>query len=132
MVVGKESLTMKLGDAWRTRAIGLFVVGLVCVAAVPAAYGAHVAMPYNPIHLPYETQIHAATLLPEGWKFFTRDPEEEAPYVLVRKETGWAPIAATNATAANWFGASRKSRAMAVELGRLMTDIPKEGWTACK
>jgi antimicrobial peptide system SdpA family protein len=102
------------------------------LGAIAAVYAGHVPIPYNPIHLPFETALSAAVFLPQGWKFFTRNPRAETTFVMERTARGWS-IAEGSATGslANALGASRRGRARSVELGQLMAQVPKSDWSDC-
>jgi antimicrobial peptide system SdpA family protein len=124
---------MESCESRRSRAVGLLVAGMWAAATVVAVYAAHVPMPYNPIHLPLEKAIPAAVFLPEGWKFFTRDPHEESIFVMERGPEGWTPMAGSaNGSLVNWLGASRMGRARSVELGQLMEQVSKTEWKECE
>jgi antimicrobial peptide system SdpA family protein len=118
--------------SWRSRAAGLLLAGMVGVAGLVAAYAAHVPMPYNPVHLPFEKSLTMARFLPEGWKFFTRDPREESVFVMAPSSEGWVPMAgAANGSLFNALGASRQGRARSVELGQLTSRVSKSEWRDC-
>jgi antimicrobial peptide system SdpA family protein len=105
---------------------------MVLAATVVGTYAGHLAIPYNALRLPGERSVHAEAFLPEGWKFFTRDPQEEAAYVVERTGDGWVPIGyAKTGAPENVFGASRSGRALYVELGRLLESVPKDRWQPC-
>jgi antimicrobial peptide system SdpA family protein len=117
---------------------GLRRAGAVLVAAVVTwgalgIYAVHACMPYNPIKLPAERALDIRILAPEGWKFFTRDPQEEAAYAFRAVEDGsFAPVPRDqNASSANLFGASRTGRLRGVEMGTLLEQIPDTDWTKC-
>jgi antimicrobial peptide system SdpA family protein len=118
--------------SWRSRTVGLLVALMVGAAGTVAAYAAHVPMPYNPVHLPLEKSFTIASFLPEGWKFFTRDPREESVFVMVRTPEGWMPMeGAANGSLLNALGASRQGRARSVELGQLTSRVAKSEWKDC-
>jgi len=117
----------------RTRRAGALMTGLWGIAAALGLYATHAAMPHNPIHLPYERQLQIQLLLPEGWKFFTRDPQDEDLLVLKPAGGAWAaPDNTSNGEAANFFGAARTGRAMFVEAGLLTANVPDWAWKECK
>jgi antimicrobial peptide system SdpA family protein len=123
---------MEKNDSMRSRAIGLLVAGMWVSAATVAAYAGHVPMPHNAVHLPFEKSISAALFLPEGWKFFTRDPRGESTLIVVRTPEGWVPVeGSANGSLVNELGASRRGRAMAVELGQLMEKVSTTDWKDC-
>ncbi len=94
----------------------------------------HAGLPFNPINLPLERQLRLRVFLPQGWKFFTKDPREERIDVLVKTDPGiWrSGLAGTNASSTNLFGLKRNTRAKAVEVGLITTSIMKDQWVACE
>ena len=117
---------------------GLRRAGAVLLAAVVTwsavgIYAVHACMPYNPIKLPAERALDVRILAPEGWKFFTRDPQEEAAYAYRASEDGSfaAMPHEPNASRSNLFGASRVGRLRGVEMGTLLEQIPDTEWTKC-
>ena len=105
----------------------------MCVAigyAILCVYGLHEALPYNPLVLPFEDRVHLRQWLPEGWNFFTRDPQEERAAVYERyANSGWAKVAGkTLSDASNMFGLSRRPRAQSVETGLLLVQVPDAFW----
>jgi antimicrobial peptide system SdpA family protein len=123
---------MKPNDPLSQRAAGALLAGMVALAAVGGLYAVHVPMPHNPIHLPYEKKVPVVQFLPEGWKFFTRDPQEEE--ILLYERAGGAWVRAKNipnGRAENLFGGSRRGRASAIELGRITGGLPRSSWQDC-
>ena len=117
----------------RTRLAGALVLAMTAAAVVVGVYATHPAMPHNPVHLPLEQKLGVSIFLPEGWKFFTRDPQEEQYFLLRPTADGWAsPENQSNAGVANLLGARRTGRAMFVELGAITSSIPDWQWTDCK
>lgn len=57
---------------WALRRIGLFTLALGAVWLLVFVYAVHIALPFNPIRLPFETSEIRAWM-PEGWAFFTRN-----------------------------------------------------------
>jgi antimicrobial peptide system SdpA family protein len=116
----------KNGDALlgATAIITTFVAMTVSAYAVIAAFGP------VPIHMPFEKRVLSQSWLPQGWKFFTRNPREDVQFLFVRDSLGnWMPFGfGANTRPVNWFGISRKNRAQGVEIARLLQDIPKEAW----
>jgi antimicrobial peptide system SdpA family protein len=124
---------MKSHEMSRNRSTGAFMTGVLAVVAVVGAYVAHPALPHDPVHLPFEKHVNATLFLPEGWKFFTRDPQGSEVIVLRRTAEGaWAPLEhVPNGRASNFFGASRTGRAQTVETGRVAFMVPDRLWHDC-
>src|SRR6185436_17127762 len=97
-------------------------------------YAVHPILPFNPISLPYEKGVSVALFVPEGWKFFTRNPQEALPLAFVRGGDGrWRPASpGPNAAPENRFGLSRAGRARGVETGLLLEGVQKGAWMDCK
>jgi antimicrobial peptide system SdpA family protein len=102
-------------------------------AALLALYSAQPALPPNPLRLPFAQRMETGLLLPQGWKFFTRDPQEERILVFTRNRGGrWRPATlGPIARPANRFGVSRIPRAQGVETGLLMSRMSKRDWRDC-
>ena len=116
-----------------TKRLGALSLALGTVASVLVAYSVHAGMAHNPVTLPFEREIHAQTWIPEGWKFFTRNPREERIAMMVRKDGQWINGSRTpNANPSNAFGLNRLGRAQGVELALLLENVPSEAWSACK
>ena len=64
-------------DVREARRHGVVALGLFLGSALLVTYALHGSMPTNPVNLPMEERIHTSLWAPEGWKFFTRDPQEE-------------------------------------------------------
>jgi antimicrobial peptide system SdpA family protein len=117
---------------------GLRRAGAVLLAAmttwgIVGVYAVHACMPYNPIKLPGEHALDVRILVPEGWRFFTRDPQEEGASAYQESADGsFSPIVRKpNADRSNLFGASRVGRSHGVEMGTLIEQIPDSDWTKC-
>lgn len=102
-------------------------------AALLGVYSAHPALPHNPIRLPFAERLEITVLVPQGWKFFTRDPREERILVF-RRDSGakWRSASLGRiAEPAHLFGISRTPRAQGVELGLLVVRMSAHDWQAC-
>jgi antimicrobial peptide system SdpA family protein len=91
------------------------------------AYTAQAALPRSPLSLPGVRAVRPMTWLPQGWSFFTRDPQEERTYLYQHTLTGWQPASlAPHSRGENWLGLDRISRAQSVELARLVIQAAVE------
>lgn len=97
-------------------------------------YSIHSAMPLNPINLPLSGAISANVFMPQGWKFFTRNPREDDIKIFRKNNEGnW--VSATfgaNSSPVNLFGIKRTARSQGIEIGLLMASIKKDEWVECK
>ncbi|MDB4951461.1 MAG: hypothetical protein JWM27_4110 [Gemmatimonadetes bacterium] len=114
------------------RPLGAFVIAVACFWTVVLAYVIHPALPFNPIHLPLEEVLNAASVAPEGWAFFTRNPRE--PRLLMYRQTGGRWVNASlgpNGLPRNLFGIGRAARAQGAEAGLLSSALPGAAWRPC-
>ena len=82
--------------------------------------------------MPAAVQTRMLALLPEGWKFFTRDPQE--PQIKLYTLTGdglGRELHFQNATASNDFGFSRRGRIFAIGLSSALGRVPAAAWAPC-
>lgn len=106
----------------RARALGVQVLLVGVVLALFVVYSVHAALPPNAITLPLENSIDIRVFAPQGWAFFTRDPQEARVLPFVRSKSGaWrsanlGPFAQPRYA----FGLDRKPRAQGVEIGLLL------------
>lgn len=110
------------------------VFSLCLAVVVPAAcFTINASLPYNALGAPLVGRSAARTLAPEGWKFFTREPEEPRLLPWMRSPLGvWSPAhLGANAEPRNLFGLGRMSRAQAVEMGQLVSDVENAVWHDC-
>jgi antimicrobial peptide system SdpA family protein len=127
-----------MSEVWeerrKLRALGAFTLALTCVWLTIAVNAVHMALPFNPIRLPFERWVHVRFWAPEGWGFFTRNPQEEVLLVFVRERDGqWTSASmGPNGMPRNAFGLNRASRAQNVELGQLAGGIPQKAYQPCQ
>lgn len=97
------------------------------------SYALHGAMGFNMLHLPLEGQVDTQRWLPQGWAFFTKDPQEERLFVYRRDASGhWSPAWMTpHSLPENVFGMDRASRAQGVEIGQLFERVQKSEYAPC-
>ncbi len=120
-------------NPWKARLRGVITLAIMSAFAVPTAYAFHGAIPYNQLKLPAEEQVSPMTWAPQGWKFFTREPQEEQPFAYALQADGsWSPaLKWPNARTDNLLGLGREGRVQGVELGLLLQDMTKSSWKEC-
>lgn len=129
---GEES-TSSAANAGSSRRLGAQLIMMVIVAAMLAVYAIPSALPFNPAKLPLRKDLQPQLWMPEGWKFFTRDPREERLYIMRRDGDHWRSAEfGPNSRAANLFGLRRRSRAQGIEAALILERLPKSHWHDCK
>ena len=72
-----------------------------------------------------------STLIPQGWNFFTRDPQE-ARYWIFRNDDSLTPVDPVDARGNGLFSfTSRAWRVRGMELARLTSGVPATKWSEC-
>jgi antimicrobial peptide system SdpA family protein len=68
-------------------------------------------------------------LFPEGWSFFTRSPREElADIYKISEDKSIDKISSQCASPGNFYGISRKSRKIGMELSTIVSKINDSSW----
>lgn len=114
--------------------LAAFVVFIACFWLLVLSYSVHEAMPYTPIELPLAKASRVRFFIPQGWKFFTRNPREEEITAFrknIRGEWSSALLPAI-ASSSNLFGIKRNTRAQGIEIGMILASTKKEWWIRCK
>lgn len=90
-------------------------------------------VPNNPLQPKRVTIRQVASLIPQGWAFFTKDPQE-AELVTYRAsaEDQYRPVMVRNERSWMTFNFSRYGRFQAREYGFIAESIPKDLWIECK
>jgi antimicrobial peptide system SdpA family protein len=98
------------------------------------AYAVHGALPHNTVVLPGATALKSMVILPQGWKFFTRDPREATVRPVRRGPNGrWISASAgPHARVDSYFGLRRSARAQTAEMGLLAQKLPPSAWSECR
>lgn len=81
-------------------------------------------------NLGFGKKYAVATLLPEGWGFFTRDARGRQ-FVLYQEQLPTNKLTLVtheNASRENWLGLSRMSRRINMEFSRLLDRVPDNAW----
>lgn len=94
-------------------------------------YSLHNAMPFNPVSLPYEKELRLSQWFPQGWRFFTRDPRDLRILLLDVHGQPLPNLPWPTGHPGNLFGIRRTGRAIGVETGLLMVQVPPKAWKEC-
>ncbi|WP_304452132.1 SdpA family antimicrobial peptide system protein [Nocardiopsis sp. YSL2] len=117
----------------RLRALALIAWSLVLAVLVNSSLVA--STPYSAWAglTEFVPKFTVQTAVPQGWSFFTRDPQE--PRITAYEETageGWRHADTGGNGAAKWFfGANREGRLQSVEMGVILADIGHDSWIEC-
>jgi antimicrobial peptide system SdpA family protein len=86
------------------------------------------SMPPSAYRPDFRISAAVEAFMPEGWSFFTRSPREEmADLYSVEGDTVYR-FTSTNGAPSNFFGLSRKSRKVGMDLSFLAESIPDSAW----
>jgi antimicrobial peptide system SdpA family protein len=117
------------------RALGLTTLLSAVAAATLVAYAAHRALPDNPLRLPAEGMANTSLWIPEGWEFFTKDPQGSRIERFVRLPGGGWESAhlQRNGSRASAFGLSRAALAEGHEMADLLvsSELRESAWVEC-
>lgn len=91
-----------------------------------------VNMPHNPLSASMNISANMGSVLPEGWAFFTRNPREDKHWMYQKSEEGYQQVIRPISSPQNYFGFSRKGRAVGTELGAIMQKVQHETMYFCE
>jgi antimicrobial peptide system SdpA family protein len=115
------------------RVVAVALIASVAAWAGIAAAAIHASLPLNPIELSPERELVLRELLPEGWKFFTRNPQEAQILPFALTDGAWTSASLTpNARPVNLFGLDRAGRSQGIELGTLLEQLDAGAWAECE
>jgi len=76
----------------------------------------------------YETKSFINSVLPQGWGFFTKTPREDNVDIYKINDFELKKLSIPNASYKNWFGFSKKSRRIGMEISIILNQIPDSLW----
>jgi antimicrobial peptide system SdpA family protein len=115
------------------RRVAVFTLGLIGTCLLLALYAFDASRNLNALELPLQRSLVLRQLLPQGWAFFTRDPQEKRLAVYAETAQGW--VTATPGSHASWayaLGFNRRSRVHGVEVALLLASLRRVPWHACE
>jgi antimicrobial peptide system SdpA family protein len=123
----------KLGVT-RLRFLALYAVLVGFSWFVLFCYSIQAALPFDPIELPMAKNLEFRAFMPQGWKFFTRNPREEQIHLFAKNQDGdWLSASiGTNADPVTYFGLSRTVRTRGIEIGLITRSVKSPQWLPCK
>lgn len=81
-------------------------------------------LPYNPLTPSPKARLYLMAILPEGWGFFTKNPQDEQIFIFERQKGEWLSILKTpNSSMNNLFGIKRDARSQGSEYGILLNEL---------
>lgn len=106
---------------------------LIVVWSTVIAYAVHPVLPFNAIRLPGESALDVELLLPEGWGFFSRNPQDELEHFFRRASDGsWQPLLPDSYASPHFeLGLSRRGRASTQEARWVIQRLPAASWIQC-
>ncbi len=114
------------------RQFGWIALGLGLLALSIAGLAVLSSMPIAAVRLPGPPEEAAQVLLPEGWAFFTANPEAVYPQAYVRSADGsWLYQNGSLARPSELFGLDRARRVTSAEIDILLRGVPGRAWRAC-
>ena len=126
-------MTMRVVGWLSQRGLAVWLAAVVLSFSAAAAYSVHAAMPFNPLALPEEDDVAARSWLPQGWRFFTRDPREDQTLLYRLDEGRWVSASlGPNFRLRNYLGLSRVGRSQAMEMAMLIWGLSKNTWHKCE
>ncbi|UII26200.1 SdpA family antimicrobial peptide system protein [Fulvivirga maritima] len=82
--------------------------------------------------LPYPVKKLSMSMFPQGWGFFTRNPQEGITEAYAIENNTLKNITIKNASAQNLFGFSRNARFVSIDVAILLEYLPEDKWTSGK
>lgn len=81
-----------------------------------------------PLSLTRTAKLRIFTLAPEGWAFFTKDPQLPTARLYKLRGSQWVYVDTHNADPRNGFGISRRARKLDLELAAALNVVKPKGW----
>lgn len=117
-----------------SRRPGLILAGMAFGWLIVFAFVVHTNQEQNVLTSKWQSAIRSSvqTLSPQQWAFFTKSPRDGS-YEPYRVDEGvWKRAARfPHSRAENAFGWNRESRAQAIELGLIMSQLRGVSWHQC-
>lgn len=113
----------------------VLAAGLTSVLALAGAiYAVDASVGHTGLDLPGQDRQVIGRLSPQGWGFFTKDPQDELVHVMRRTEGEWQLAdPEPSGSPSHLFGFRRELRARGVEVGLLTQALGRaDQWHECK
>lgn len=87
---------------------------------------------FNVMHANQAMTLSTQSIFPQGWAFFTKDPNEPGLMVYIRFEDQWELSESGPSSSPQYFkGWQRTARTLGWELSLLANQVPVESWLYC-
>lgn len=111
--------------------LAAFLAGSVALGG--ALYAIDASQGKTALALPGQDRLVVGRLSPQGWGFFTKDPQDELLMVMERDRDEWQLTEEYSGAPSNAFGFRRELRARGAELGLLVQSLTRaDQWHECK
>jgi antimicrobial peptide system SdpA family protein len=98
-----------------------------------AVYAVDASVGHTALDLPGQERQVIGRLSPQGWGFFTKNPQDELIGVMERRDGHWQIIEEHSGSPSNLFGFRREMRAHGVEVGLFTQALGADAqWHECK
>lgn len=104
----------------KTKLYYLGVVGLFAFVLWTIFFN---SLPYNVNTIASDNRFFMTKITPEGWGFFTRSPREEMVDIYKKEGESWSKIDIKNNSVSSFFGLSRRSRKIGMEISIMLSNI---------
>lgn len=106
-------------------------VGAVLATAIIAIRLLSAEIPTNPLGPSPLGRQQLLSIFPQGWAFFTRDPQEPRVRLYEQGEGTWHHVEQRNAAWRYLAGLDRSARMRSVELAGIVLRVPPASWRTC-
>jgi antimicrobial peptide system SdpA family protein len=111
--------------------LGTWALVLILAWSTLLIYVVGSRLSINPVQPWRQDVVRIRRLIPQGWAFFTRDPQASRVFPF-RKQGRWRSVSlGPHALPSNIFGLSMRHRAQRFEMAILVRQIPQEAWRPC-
>ena len=115
--------------------VRFFFITFICSIFSILVFLLVVSIPESTINISKTSKVNLANILPQGWAFFTRNPQEENVYIYNYekiKHNEIEQLILHTGSIFNLFGFNRKSRLQSQDLGYIVANLPDTAWTTIK
>jgi antimicrobial peptide system SdpA family protein len=111
--------------------LGTWALVLILAWSTLLIYVVGSRLSINPVRPWRQDVVRIRRLVPQGWAFFTRDPQASRMFPFGRQRRWRSVSLGPHALPSNIFGLSMRHRAQRFEMAILVRQIPQEAWRPC-